>query len=78
MRVKQRDWSVELMRIIGCLIVIGCHTIPWPISVGGVYLNSKVLLQCFYGDGVLLFTAVLCNGFGRQFLRGTSEQQIHG
>ena len=37
MRVKQRDWSVELMRIIGCLIVIGCHTIPWPISVGGIF-----------------------------------------
>ena len=31
---NKRDWSVELMRIMACLIVIGCHTIPGPISVG--------------------------------------------
>ena len=34
-KIKQRDWSVELMRIIACVIVIGCHTVPQPISVNG-------------------------------------------
>ena len=33
--LHKRDWSIELMRIMACVIVIGCHTFPTPISVGG-------------------------------------------
>lgn len=55
---NKRDWSVELMRIMACLIVIGCHTIPGPISVGvggKEYLPSRVFLKCFWDDGVAVF-----------------------
>ena len=44
------------------------------------YQNASDLHGCVNDANAvksLLFTAVLCNGFGRQFLRGTSEQQIH-
>ena len=43
-KIKQRDWSVELMRIIACVIVIGCHTVPQPISVtgGGIFLFQSI------------------------------------
>ena len=45
----------------------------------GVKTHTALSLIVETGDfmRLLLFTAVLCNGFGRQFLRGTSEQQIH-
>ena len=43
--LHKRDWSIELMRIMACVIVIGCHTFPTPISVGG--------------EGILAFTSVL-------------------
>ena len=46
---KERDWTVELMRIVGCLMVIGCHTVPGSIQNlsdrgGGKYRTSSVLL----------------------------------
>ena len=58
-KIKQRDWSVELMRIIACVIVIGCHTVPQPISVnGGGFSYSRVFLQCLFGDGVAIFWVI--------------------
>ena len=52
---KQRDYRVELMRIIGCLIVIGVHTLPSAMISEGEYSKSLVLLSCFFGDGVAVF-----------------------
>ena len=52
---KQRDYRVELMRIVGCLIVIGVHTLPSAMIGEGEYSKSLVLLSCFLGDGVAVF-----------------------
>jgi len=52
---KQRDWTVELMRIIACLIVIGTHTLPSVKIDEGVYSASRVFLSCIFGDGVAIF-----------------------
>lgn len=52
---KQRDYRVELMRIIGCLIVIGVHTLPSAMISEGEYSRSLVLLSCIFGDGVAVF-----------------------
>jgi len=55
MSKKQRDWTVELMRILACLIVIGTHTLP-PVKIDdGIYSTSRVFLSCVVGDGVAIF-----------------------
>lgn len=58
LKTKKRDWPVELVRIIGCLIVLGCHTVPGPNNVDGDYSKSRVLLQCLFGDGVAVFWVI--------------------
>ena len=50
----KRDPSVELARIIGCMIVIGVHTILGPV-VNDSYDRSRVFLSCILGDGVAIF-----------------------
>lgn len=56
---KERDWTVELMRIVGCLMVIGCHTVPGSIqNLSDRGVNTGLLLSCFVGDGVAIFWAI--------------------
>ena len=55
---KSRDTTVEFMRIIGAIMVIGTH-----IKLGnlakGVPVFSHILASCFVGDGVAVFWMIL-------------------
>lgn len=53
-RTQLRNPSVELMRIVGCLTVIGCHT-TLPSYVDGGPVVARVTLSCLFADGVALF-----------------------
>jgi len=52
---KRRDWTVQLMRIIACMIVIGVHSLPNVKISSGVYSTSRVFLSCVFADGVAIF-----------------------
>lgn len=54
---KKRDPSVELLRIMACLIVIGVH-IKLGNFVAGNIDRSRLLISCFLGDGVTIFWMV--------------------
>ena len=53
-RKQLRNPSVELMRIVGCLTVIGCHT-TLPSYFDGGPVVARVTLSCLFADGVALF-----------------------
>ena len=55
---KERDISVELLRIVGCLIVIGVHTCL-SAYVNGVYDKSRLFMSCFFADGVAIFWLIM-------------------
>lgn len=50
----KRNASVELSRIIACMMVIGVHTIL-PSCIDGIYDTNRVLISCLVGDGVAIF-----------------------
>lgn len=50
----KRDYSVELARIFGCLIVIGVHTCL-PSLQNDVYDLGRVFISCLLADGVAIF-----------------------
>lgn len=56
---KSRDWTVELLRVIGCMIVIGVHTLPSVMVEEGQYSISRVFLSCVFGDGVTVFWLIM-------------------
>lgn len=52
---KKRDSGVELLRIIGCLIVIAVHT-KWSPVLSPTQLDyGKAFLACLFSDGVAVF-----------------------
>lgn len=53
-----KDVGVELARILGCLIVIGCH-IYLPISKDGRMDVSRAFVAAFCADGVAVFWLIL-------------------
>lgn len=55
-----RKASVELGRIVACLIVIGVH-VALPMTVDNSYDISRLLFSCFVADGVAIFW--LISGF---------------
>ena len=55
-----RKSHVELLRIIGCLIVIGCHTCL-SLQIGGTYNYVRILVSCLFADGAGVF--FLITGF---------------
>ena len=58
--VKNRDYGVEVIRIIATFIVIGTHVkLNW--IVGDVVQNLKLVYTCLWADGVSLF--FLITGF---------------
>ena len=55
---KGKDTGVELGRILGCLIVIGCHTYL-PIRINDNADISRTLVAMFCADGVAVFWLIL-------------------
>ena len=55
---KRKDTGVELGRILGCLIVIGCHTYL-PIRINDNTDASRTLVAMFCADGVAVFWLIL-------------------
>ena len=55
---RRKDTGVELGRIFGCLIVIGCHTYL-PIVIHDNYDMSRTLVAMFCSDGVAIFWLIL-------------------
>lgn len=55
---NKRDVSVEVARVIGCLIVIGCHVYPSIVVEGRCILN-RLFLACLMADGVAIFWLVM-------------------
>ena len=53
----KKDSSVELLRVIGCFIVIGVH-IPFSPIIDNTYDFSRTFIQCVLGDGVAIFWAI--------------------
>ena len=51
---KNKDLSVELLRIIGALLVIGTHS-KQGFFVGESLSEVRVLIACLVGDGVAVF-----------------------
>lgn len=52
--MKKRNASIELARLLGCLIVIGCHTYL-SITVNGSLSISRTSVACLCADGVGIF-----------------------
>ncbi|MFQ6866632.1 hypothetical protein [Blautia sp.] len=50
----KRDSAVELLRLLGCLIVIGVHTCLGAM-VNGNYDFSRTFIACLLADGVAIF-----------------------
>lgn len=55
-----RKASVELGRIVACLMVIGVH-VALPMTIDNSYDISRLLFSCFVADGVAIFW--LISGF---------------
>ena len=55
---RSRDVGVEIARIIGCLIVIGCHTCL-PISEDMDFCFSRTFVAMCCADGVAVFWLIL-------------------
>ncbi|MBQ9249500.1 MAG: acyltransferase [Oscillospiraceae bacterium] len=55
---KARNPGIELARIFGCLIVIGCH-VYLPIVVDGSIDSSRALVGSVFADGVAIFWLIL-------------------
>lgn len=51
---KERDVSIELVRIIACLIIVGVHTLL-SAQINGSYSNRRIFLSCLFADGVAIF-----------------------
>lgn len=50
----KKNTNMELLRVIACLIVIGCHkTIT--VSENDIFLYHRVFLKCVFADGVAVF-----------------------
>ena len=55
----KRDPAVELARILGCLIVIGCHChLPYAGTDGG-FDFGRAYLACLFADGVAVFWLIM-------------------
>ena len=52
--MKKRDISVEFVRIIAILMVIGNHTASWYLS-GDTVLRGNLMIYGFFQDAVPLF-----------------------
>lgn len=61
------DYRVQLMRILACFIVIGCHVRAEPVINGGLD-KELLLIHGFFDDGVVIFFLII--GF---FLPSTKE-----
>lgn len=53
-QVRKRDAGVEMARILGCVIVLGCH-VYLPINGD----TGRALIGMFYADGVAVFWLIL-------------------
>lgn len=56
--VKQRDITVEILRIVGCLLVVGTHT-KLDLYVNGQPDFSRVFIYAVLADGVNIFWMIL-------------------
>ena len=56
--VKQRDITVEILRIVGCLLVVGTHT-KLDLYVNGQPDFSRVFIYAVLADGVNIFWLIL-------------------
>jgi surface polysaccharide O-acyltransferase-like enzyme len=56
-RTLKRNPAVELIRIIGCMIVIGCHTCL-STTISGRWDNSRTFLAMVFADGVAVFWVI--------------------
>ena len=54
----KRLLSIEVLRILGCLVVIGCH-IKLNDLVDGNPVWIRVFFSCLFGDGVAIFWFIL-------------------
>ena len=61
MKLCNRSPNSELIRFLGCLIVIGVHTCPYYIPKEGGIDFTQLLIACFLADGVAIFW--LLSGF---------------
>lgn len=57
-KMKNREVSFELIRLIACFIVICLHTSSWYI-VDGQIDYSNLLIKCFLQDAVPLFWFIM-------------------
>ena len=55
---KPRDAGVELARILGCFIVIGCHSYL-PFSPDGSDGLGRLFIGTLFADGVSVFWLIL-------------------
>lgn len=51
------DVNVSLMRIIACMIVIGCH-IRLPVINNNIVDKSRLFIDGFFDDGVAIFFCI--------------------
>lgn len=52
--VLTRDPAIELARLLGCLLVIGCHTVL-NYQSGNIIDRSRLLMAMYLADGVAIF-----------------------
>lgn len=55
---KKRTASIELARIVACLMVLVIHTVTWYTNKEGL-LEGSLLIRCFVLDGVPIFWYIM-------------------
>ena len=68
-KVKKRDYSIDLIRVIACVLVVATHL---SLQVFNEYYHevdwSRLIEKCFFTDGVPLFFMItgffIINGRG--------------
>ena len=54
-RKRHTDIGVELLRVVGCLLVICAHVRPPYLLDGGALDSGRLLITCLVADGVVVF-----------------------
>lgn len=57
-KYEKMDYRVQLMRIVACFMVIGCHVRLEPVINGGLD-KELLLLHGFFDDGVAVFFTIM-------------------
>ncbi len=54
-KTTRKNPNIELLRIIACMMVIGCHTYLWYVDANGKCLSTRLMFAMLCANGVAIF-----------------------